>query len=59
MPMGVCFLHCWPASPHFKSCFITRLQVTAASFVISAYVDDLEAIKMHARQPVKERLLHY
>ena len=38
--------------------FITRLRVTATSFVFLAQADDREAIQMHA-EPVKERLLHY
>ena len=58
-PMGVCFVHCWPASPHFKFRFITHLQITATSFVVLAHVDDREAIQMHTKQPVKEGLLHY
>ena len=59
-PMGVCFVHCWPASPCFKSfCFITHLRVTATSFIFLAHINDHEAIQIHAKQPVKERLLHY
>ena len=33
--------------------------VTATSFVLLAQADDREAIQMRAKQPVKERLLHY
>ena len=39
--------------------FITRLRVTATSFVFLAQADDRKAIQMRAKQPVKERLLHY
>ena len=39
--------------------FITRLQVTATSFVCLAQADDHKAIQMHTKQPIKERLLHY
>ena len=38
---------------------MTRLRVTATSFIYLAKADDRETIKMHAKQPVKESLLHY
>ena len=59
--MGVCFLHCWPAPPRFKSFVLQPVGelCTATSFVFLAQADDREAIQMHAKQPVKERLLHY
>ena len=58
-PMGVCFLHCWPASSRLKVLFYIGLRVTATSFVFLAHVDDREAMQMHVKQPVKERLLRY
>ena len=39
------FLHYWPAPQSIKSFFITHLRVTATSFIISAHLDDHEAIK--------------
>ena len=51
--MGIYFLHYWPA-PHVL--FITHLQVTATSFVISTHADDRIAIKIHAKHPFKESL---
>ena len=52
-PMGICFLHYWPALPGFKSF------VLYTSFVISAHLDDHKAKQMCTKQPVKENLLHY
>ena len=52
-PMGICFIHYWPALPCFS------LWVTAISFVISAHIDDCEAIQMCTKQPVNKHLLHY
>ena len=46
-------------STFLKFRFIIRLRVTATSFVFLAQADDREAIQMRAKQPVKERLLHY
>ena len=46
-------------STFLKFCFITRLRGTANSFIFLAQADDYEAIQMHAKHPVKERLLHY
>ena len=46
-------------STFLKFRFITRLRVTATSFVFLAQADDHEAIQMYTKQPVKEHLLHY
>ena len=42
-----------------KFCFMTHLQVTANTFIVSAHTDDHKAIQMHIKQLVKEHLLHY
>ena len=59
--MDACLLHYWPCSysMFYKFRFITRLRVTATSFVISAHVDDREDVQIHTKHPVEERLLHY
>ena len=46
-------------STFLKFRFITRLRVTATSFVFLAQADNHEAIQMHAKQPVNEHVLHY
>ena len=39
--------------------FLTRSQVTGGGFIISANIDDREAIQVYAKQPLTEGLLHY
>ena len=39
--------------------FLTCLQVTGSSFIISANIDNREAIQVHVKQPLTEGLLCY
>ena len=42
-----------------KFCFLTRSRVTGGGFIISANIDDREAIQVHTKQPLTEGLLRY
>ena len=53
-------LHHWPGLSYFKKyCFLTCWRVTGSGFIISANIDDREAIQVHAKQPLTEGLSCY
>ena len=52
-PMGVCFFITGQLFHVLNFRFITHLRVTVTSFVISANLDDPEAIKLHTKQPLR------
>ena len=58
--MGVCGFYIAGQLLHaLKVSFYNPFASYSHGFVILAHVDDRKAIQMRAKQPVKERLLHY